>query len=239
METPTNEPSVQTPATTKDDSAILTQVEDSAATQAKATIAFELPLVPPCQVSMTAPVSGTCSGRKKSVVWGHFEKVKIGEGDTSKIKTICNYCQKSYSADSKSCGTSNLLAHVPICPKNPNREDLVKRQKTLAFEPIKDGEDGFHLVSTLSTSFSVEASRKALAEMIIIDELPFRYVEGYGFKKYVTTLQPKFRLKDISSHQTGARDVIGIYNSEIEKLRKSLKGCRVCLTTDTWISIQN
>ncbi|KAL4619863.1 hypothetical protein ACB092_06G111500 [Castanea dentata] len=91
----------------------------------------------------------------------------------------------------------------------------------------------------VSTTFSVEASRKALAEMIVIDELPFRCVEGYGFKKYVTTLQPKLRLKDIPSRQTVARDVIGIYNSEREKLRKSLKGCRVCLTTDTLTSIQN
>ena len=41
------------------------------------------------------------------------------------------------------------------------------------------------------TTFSVEASRKTLAEMIVIDELPFRFVEGYGFKKYVTTLQLK------------------------------------------------
>ena len=40
----------------------------------------------------------------------------------------------------------------------------------------------------MSTTFFVEASRKALAEMIIIDELLFRYVEGYRFKKYVTTL---------------------------------------------------
>ncbi|XP_050259181.1 zinc finger BED domain-containing protein RICESLEEPER 3-like [Quercus robur] len=238
METNTNEPFVQTPAATEDD--IPTQVEDSAATQAasqaEAAAASELPPVPPCQVSMTSPVSGSCSGRKKSVVWGHFEKVKIGEGDTSKTKAICNYCQKSYNVDSKSCGTSNLLAHVPICPKNPNREDVVKGQKTLAFVPKKDGEDGLHLVST---SFSVEASRKALAEMVIIDELPFRYVEGYGFKKFVSTLQPKLRLKDIPSRQTVARDVIGIYNSEREKLRKSLKGCRVCLTTDTWTSIQN
>ena len=101
--------------------------------------------------------------------------------------------------------------------------------------PKKDGEDGFHLVST---SFSVEASRKALAEMIIIDELSFKYVEGYGFKKYVTTSQPKLRLTDIPSPQTVARDVIGIYNSEREKRRKSLKGYRVCLTTDTWTSIQ-
>ncbi|KAL4615316.1 hypothetical protein ACB092_07G115000 [Castanea dentata] len=126
------------------------------------------------------------------------------------------------------------LPPVPPC-QNPNRDDLVKRQKTLAFEPKKDGDGEFHLVST---TFSVETSRKALAEMIIIDELPFRYVEGYGFKKYVTTLQPKLQLKDIPSCQTMARDVIGIYNSERDKLRKSLKGCRVCLTTDTWTSVQ-
>ena len=53
--------------------------------------------------------------------------------------------------------------------------------------------------------------------MIIIDKLPFRCVEGYGFKKYVTTLQPKLRLKDIPSRQTVARDVIRIYDSERER----------------------
>ena len=169
----------------QDDGAIPTQVETSTATQAEAAVAAMLPSIPPCKVSMTVLVSGTCSGRKKSIVQGHFEKIKIGEGDTSKTKDICNYCQISYNADYKSCGTSNLLAYVPNCPKNPNREDIAKEQKTLAFEPKKDGEDGFQLVST---TFFVEASRKALAEMIIIDELLFRYVEGYRFKKYVTTL---------------------------------------------------
>ena len=69
--------------------------------------------------------------------------------------------------------------------------------------------------------------------------MPFRCVEGYGFKKYVTTLQSKLRLKDIPSHQIVDRDVIDIYNSERQKLRKSLKGCRVCLTMDTSTSIQN
>ena len=70
----------------------------------------------------------------KSQLFGAIlKKIKIGECDTSKTKAICNYCQKSYNADSKSCNTSNLLAHVPICLKNPNREDLVKEQKTLAF----------------------------------------------------------------------------------------------------------
>ena len=99
-----------------------------------------------------------------------------------------------------------------------------------------DKEEGLQLVTT---AFTVEASRKALAEMVIINELPFRFVEGYGFQRYSTTLQPKLRIRDIPSRQTVARDVIGIYGVEKEKLRGALKGRRVCLTTDTWTSIQN
>ncbi|XP_030936671.1 zinc finger BED domain-containing protein RICESLEEPER 2-like [Quercus lobata] len=140
-----------------------------------------------------------------------------------------------HKSDSKGHGTANLLNHMPICVKNPNRKTL-KGQQTLAFEPKMDGEEGFQLVPT---TFTVEASRKALAEMDIIDELPFRFVEGYGFQRYATTLQPKLRIRDIPSRQTVARDVIGIYGVEREKLRGALKGRRVCLTTDTWTSIQN
>ena len=68
--------------------------------------------------------------------------------------------------------------------------------------------------------------------MVIIDELPFRFVEGYGFQRYSTTLKLKLRIKDISSRQTVAKDVIDIYGVEREKIRGDLKGCRVCLTTD-------
>ena len=74
--------------------------------------------------------TGTGNGRKKFVVWNHFEKIKIENGVT---KAMYNYCQKSYYVDSKSCGTSNLLAHVSNCRKNPNRKDLVKEQKYLSF----------------------------------------------------------------------------------------------------------
>ena len=84
-----------------------------------------------------------------------------------------------------------------------------------------DGEEGFHLVPT---AFTVETSRKTLAEMVIIDELPFRFVERYGFQRYATTLQPKLRIRDIPSRQTVARDVIGIYGVEREKLRGGLEG---------------
>ena len=68
METSNNEPSVQTPVATQADGAIPTKVEAFAATQVEAIAANELPLVPPCKVSMTILVSGTCSDRKKSIV---------------------------------------------------------------------------------------------------------------------------------------------------------------------------
>ena len=126
------------------------------------------------------------------------------------------------------------MNHTLVCVKNPNRVTL-KEQQTLAFEPKKDGEEGFQLVPT---AFTVEATRKALAKMVIINELPFRFVEGYGFQRYSTTLQHKLRIRDIPSRQTVTRDVIGIYDVEREKLRWALKGYRVCLTTNTWTSIQ-
>ena len=69
------------------------------------------------------------------------------------------------------------MNHTPNCVKNPNKASL-KGQQTLTFEPKMNGEEGFQLISTAST---VEASRKALTEMIIIDKLPIRFVEGYEF----------------------------------------------------------
>ena len=171
----------------------------------------EVPQLPP------KGKGNVCSNRKNSIAWDHFEKVDIGEGH---FKAVCNYYQKTYLADSKGHGTANLLNHTPICVKNLNRKTL-KGQQTLAFEPKMDGEEGFQLVPT---AFTVEASRKALAEMVIIDELPFRFVERYGFQRYATTLQPKLRIRDIPSRQTVARDVIGIYGVEREKLRGGLEG---------------
>ena len=76
-----------------------------------------------------------------------------------------------------------------------------------------NGEEGFQLVPI---AFTIEASKKALAKMIIIDELPFRFVEVYGFQKYSTILQPKLQIRDIPSRQIVARDVIGIYGVEKE-----------------------
>ena len=89
----------------------------------------EVPSLPP------KGKGNVCNNRKKSTALDHFEKVDIGEGH---FKAVCNYCKKTYLADSKGLGTANLLNHTPICVKNPNRKTL-KGQQTLAFEPKMDG----------------------------------------------------------------------------------------------------
>ncbi|GMQ09611.1 hypothetical protein CsSME_00052914 [Camellia sinensis var. sinensis] len=128
-------------------------------------------------------------------------------------KAVCKYCQKEYLADSKGHGTSNLLSHLTSCRKYPHRDVDNNGQQTLSFQSKKDGDEGVNLVAM---SFSVEAARRALAEMIVLDELPFRFVEGEGFKRFCAVL-----------------DIVGIFNNERDKLRKVLKGRRICLTTDT------
>ena len=50
--------------------------------------------------------------------------------------------KKTYCANSKGYGTTNLLNHTPNCVKKPNKA-LLKGQQTLAFEPKMNEEEGF------------------------------------------------------------------------------------------------
>ncbi|XP_028095183.1 zinc finger BED domain-containing protein RICESLEEPER 2-like [Camellia sinensis] len=189
------------------------------------------PSTQPDALSPRPPLAKTSSssGRITSKAWDHFEKIK---GIDGKDRAMCKYCKKEYMADSKSYGTSNLLSHLKNCTKYPYRD--THGQQSLGFKPREVGGEG--VVDVVATSFSVEVARRYLAEMIVIDELPFRFADGVGFKRFCNVMQPKFK---IPSRYTVARDILGIYTNEREKLKKIVKGRRICFTTDTWTSIQN
>jgi predicted component of type VI protein secretion system len=80
--------------------------------------------------------------------------------------------------------------------------------------------------------------RNALTEMIIEDELPFLFVDGNRFKKFMRVVEPRFNLP---SRYTMMKDSVKMYL----KIKSDLKHMfmttnqRVCLTIDTWTSIQN
>ncbi|XP_031103227.1 zinc finger BED domain-containing protein RICESLEEPER 2-like [Ipomoea triloba] len=85
--------------------------------------------------------------------------------------------------------------------------------------------------------FNQDAIRRALAEMILIDELPFRFVEGQGFRKFILVACPRFK---IPSRWTISRDIYQIFSDERVNLNKLFRtSCqRVSITTDTWTSVK-
>ncbi|XP_028104504.1 zinc finger BED domain-containing protein RICESLEEPER 2-like [Camellia sinensis] len=93
-------------------------------------------------------------------------------------------------------------------------------QQTLGFQPREVGGDGEGVVDVVVTPFSIEVARRHLAEMIVIDELPFRFVDGVGFKRFCNVVQPKFK---IPSRYIVARDIVDICTNEREMLKKILQ----------------
>ncbi|KAL1175392.1 hypothetical protein V6Z11_A04G086400 [Gossypium hirsutum] len=73
--------------------------------------------------------------------------------------------------------------------------------------------------------------------MIIRDELPFKFVEGEGFKFFISIACPRFHLPSCWTIRKGCLD---LFNSMKNTLKQSFQKetSRICLTTDTWMSLQ-
>ncbi|XP_073016174.1 zinc finger BED domain-containing protein RICESLEEPER 2-like [Primulina eburnea] len=168
--------------------------------------------------------------KSRYVVWEHFEKYTDSCGA---FRAKCNYCGSNYAADPTSNGTSSLGNHLKKCKQNPH--NMETSQAKIGFQQISN--DQRSEVTLNIWKYDQELSRKALAKMIIVDELPFSFVEGEGFRYFMTVTQPQFR---IPSRATMTRDCFELFLEENHKLKTLFKGMnqRVCLTTDTWTSIQ-
>lgn len=152
------------------------------------------------------------------MVWDHFERLK---GDPNDPYAKCKYCGIVYACHSKRNGTGTIKNHLENCKKYPYQRKIDASQTTLAFKP-KEENDGE--CSLVCESFSLERCRTTLAEMIIRDELPFKFMENEGFLKFVDTLtcgqKPKFV---VPSRFTVARDVLEVYARERDLLKEICK----------------
>jgi hypothetical protein len=157
----------------------------------------------------------------------------LPDSEVDEPTAACKHCHQRYLCNPKTHGTTNLNKHMDKChilqcllKNGPN-------QTILSYPAV----EGSSLVP-VSSRFNQLACRKALAVYIVLDEKPFRTVEGEGFKHYSNTMQPLFI---IPSRRTIARDCFQLYLDEKLKLKAFFKSdCnRVALTTDCWSSLQN
>lgn len=148
-----------------------------------------------------------------------------------KKKAKCNFCDKELFCDPYKNGTASLRAHVNSCKSHPRAVETTQAQ--LSLQPGEKRGD----VSLNSWKFDQETCRKDLARMIVIDELPFKFVKGEGFKVFMAMVCPRFI---IPSRWMVARDCVDLYTVEKVSLKILLNKSSqiVCLTTDTWTSIQ-
>jgi hypothetical protein len=133
-----------------------------------------------------------------------------------------------------------MLQHIrKSCKKYPGRFD--ETQSKLSFEAKREGQAAVSEGSSdnlMIEKFNASKIMAGLSRMIIVDELPFRFVECEGFKDFMKTVEPRF---SFPSRFTMMRDCFKFFMSEKEKLRGMFltSSVRVCLTTDCWTSIQN
>ena len=92
----------------------------------------------------------------RSLVWKHFSKFTDEKGFR---KAKCNYCDKLYAADPKTCGTATMRNHMNSCKANPYNHDR-SQTKIFGFQQTGGSENGVNIMGTWR--FECEAARKAL-----------------------------------------------------------------------------
>ncbi|CAN1140666.1 Zinc finger BED domain-containing protein DAYSLEEPER [Linum perenne] len=153
----------------------------------------------------------------------------INEHGNKKAK--CNICQKVLAADPTRNGTSTCRNHAVQCIA---KRDEKRGQTTLVMKKssIVRGEatlDAWH--------FSQTTIRLALAEMVIVDELLFSFVEHRGFIHFMDVRCPDF---DIPSRRAIREDCFKLFIVERQKLKDYLRTTcagKVSITFDTWTSV--
>ncbi|PWA44422.1 zinc finger BED domain-containing protein RICESLEEPER 2 [Artemisia annua] len=163
--------------------------------------------------------------------------INVDESDSGVKKNglrraLCKFCNKTLAADGAS-GTSSLRRHNP-CPSNPNYvpKTEVQQQTHLEFKKNLSGEG----TSSLQTWKHDESRiKKALINMFVVTELPFKFVEHEVFVEYSKACNGRVVLP--SRHKL-SRDVSNYYLDERNKLATYLAKptTTVHLTTDTWTS---
>ena len=198
------------------------------------------PTVPAAPAEHPLPVAAKKrkETERTAACWQYFEKIKDEHGVV--IKGKCIYCAKKINGHSKIHGTSSLKNHVLRCLKFPHSLD--SRQSLLTLQPSVPVVEAHNSNATQSGvlgswKFEQDAIRKALAEMVVHDELAFKFVQGVGFKNFLSAACPRFKLP---SRWTISRDCYNLFVSERGKLKNFMKShCqRISLTTDSWTSIQ-
>ena len=130
---------------------------------------------------------GSVKSKRKltSKAWLSFKRVRID----GLIKARCLKCGNLLGGETGN-GTSHLLSHTKSCAYSKVEVNGKKMAQSSLRFAAKDG----CKVSLENYIFDQEFARKALVAMIILHEYPLCMVDHVGFRRFISALQPKFKL---------------------------------------------
>lgn len=163
-----------------------------------------------------------------SIVWKDFKKVKI----CGKVKAQCLHCHKRLGGKSSN-GTRHLHDHLKICTLKKIK--MAGQNKTLAQSSLRFNSQEGGKISVEKYTFDPQIARRELAAMIVLHEYPLSIVDHIGFQRFVTALQPLFKMV---TRNTIRKDIMDYYMEENKKALAYMAGTksRVAITTDLWTS---
>ncbi|KAL9690736.1 hypothetical protein QQ045_011144 [Rhodiola kirilowii] len=115
---------------------------------------------------------------RKSIVWEHFTKLPSTETirmDTAK----CNHCRTTYQCHPEKHDTNNMNKHLHRV--HPWLFSKVGRKQTIHGYMAKVEKNEESLTGKTYGGYNLEDCRRAVAEFVICDEMPFKVVEGRHF----------------------------------------------------------
>ena len=118
----------------------------------------------------------------RSKVWNEFSKIRVADIVT---KGQCNHCSAEITAK-RGAGTSAMITHLKRCKVRKSVTNMARQFRSALMSP-----EG---VSLNNWRLSQEVSRNELSQMISLHGLPLSIVDYEGFRRFVSSLNPIFRM---------------------------------------------
>ncbi|KAJ0235659.1 hypothetical protein HA466_0264530 [Hirschfeldia incana] len=154
----------------------------------------------------------------RALVWQHFIQKE-------EELSLCNsrYCGTEIGCDTKRSGTSAMINHIARCK-------LFKAFEESGSQPHL-GTNSTGVVTAVK--YDAGLFRRSVNEMIVLNELPFSFVEPEGFRRFCHNVLPMYT---VHCRKTATGDIFGMFMKEKASLKQLFcsEKKRVSLTTDIW-----
>ncbi|XP_019459792.1 PREDICTED: zinc finger BED domain-containing protein RICESLEEPER 3-like [Lupinus angustifolius] len=139
--------------------------------------------------------------KHRSVVWEHFQKIKVNGVD----KAECKYCKKQLGGSSRN-GTKHLHNHMELCVQKIIMTRGHDKGQSFLMPKASQGKQELRV-----GTYDAKNTKRELANAIIMHDYPLSIVDTVGFRRYSTYLQPLFQ---VPSRNTIKKEIFKVYGFE-------------------------